>query len=81
MVEKYAFWIKVLQYTNMNPVFKGGACIVVGAAALLFALFVKKRFNEPDSIFYRIFVGLCSFIVVYGMYILAVKPDWWGLPY
>ena len=81
MVEKYAFWIKVIQFVNMNPVFKGGATIIVGSLALLFALWVRKRFNEPDTIFYKIFVGTCIFIILYGSYILVFRPNWWLLPY
>lgn len=81
MIEKYAFWIKIIQFTNMNPVFKGGAAIIAGLSALMFALWMRKRFDEPATIFYKIFVGLCIFIVLYGSFVLVFRPNWWALPY
>lgn len=81
MIDKYSFWIKVIQFVNMNPLFKGGATVAVGIFALLFALWMRKRFNEPATIFYKIFIGLCIFIMLYGSYILVFRPNWWTLPY
>ena len=81
MLEKHALGIKIIQFTNMNPVFKGGATIIVGLTALLFAYWMKQRFNEPASIWYKVFVALAVFITLYGAFILVMRPEWWLLPY
>ncbi|OGC04315.1 hypothetical protein A2276_06930 [candidate division WOR-1 bacterium RIFOXYA12_FULL_43_27] len=81
MIEKHALGIKIIEFTNMNPLFKGGAAVIVGILALLFALWVRRRFLEPDSVFYRIFLGISVFVILYGGYILVVRPQWWRLPY
>ena len=81
MLEKHALGIRIIEFTNMSTVFKGGATIVVGLTALLFAYWMKIRFNEPASLWYKVFVALAVLIVFYGAYILGMRPEWWKLPY
>ena len=81
MIEEHSLGIKILQFTNMNPIFKGSAIVIVALSAILFALWMRKRFNEPATIFYKLFIGLCIFIMLYGSYILVFRPQWWKLPY
>jgi len=73
--------IKISQFTNFSPFFKGPALIVLGLLALLFAYYMKRRWKEPASAGYWIFVGLAVFIILFGSYILFLQPQWWKLPY
>ena len=70
-----------MMFINMNPSFKGGAIIVVGLLALLFALFMKVKFKEPLRGGFLVFVSLSIFFVLTGLYILVFQPNWWALPY
>lgn len=72
--------VKIVQFTE-SALFKGPALIVLGLLALLFAWWMKKKWNEPTSLGYRIFIGLAVFIILFGLYILAFQPQWWKLPY
>jgi len=73
--------IQLSQLTNFIPLFKGPALIILGLLALLFAWWMKKKWNEPSSFGYWVFVGLAVFIVLFGLFILLFQPQWWRLPY
>jgi len=75
------FAVKVVQFTNYSPFFKGPALIILGLLALLFAFYMKRKWKEPASIGYWIFLGLAVFIILFGIYILVFEPQWWRLPY
>jgi hypothetical protein len=73
--------IKIIQFMNQNPVFKGSGLIILGMAALLFAMYMKKRWKEPRSIGFYIFIALAVFILLYGLLILILRPQWWLPPH
>lgn len=73
--------VKFIQITNMNPTFKGLAVLIVGLIALLFAWWMRKRWQEPLKGGFLIFIALAIFIVLYGLFILLFQPQWWRLPY
>lgn len=75
------FGVKLIQFTNMNPIFKGSSVAIVGVLALLFALWMKKKWGEPLRGGFLVFIGLAVFIILYGLYILIFQPNWWALPY
>jgi uncharacterized membrane protein HdeD (DUF308 family) len=75
------FGVKIIQFTNMNPVFKGSSVAIVGLLALLFAMWMRARWKEPLKGGFIVFIGLAVFIVFYGLYILIFQPQWWKLPY
>jgi cadmium resistance protein CadD (predicted permease) len=75
------FGVKLIQFTNMNPIFKGTSVAIVGILALLFAMWMQKRWKEPIKGGFLIFIGLSIFIVLYGLFILVFQPRWWDLPY
>ena len=75
------FGVKFIEFTNMNPLFKGGSVFLVGILALLFCWWMQKKWNEPFRGGFLIFVGLSIFITLYGLFILVFRPDWWSLPY
>jgi hypothetical protein len=75
------FLIKLVQTTNMNPVFKGSSVTLVGLLALLFAWWMNKRWKEPLRGGFLVFVGLAIFITLFGLFILIFRPNWWALPY
>jgi len=75
------FRVKIIQFTNMNPVFKGCSVIIVGLLALLFAIWMRQRWKEPLKGGFIVFIGLSVFIILYGLYILIFRPNWWALPY
>jgi len=72
---------KIVQFTNYSPFFKGPALIILGLLALVFAYVAKKRWKQGPEWGYWIFMGLSVFIMVFGLYILILRPKWWVLPY
>jgi len=76
----YELGVKIIQITNMSPVFKGIATILAGVIALSFVLYMKKK-GEPESIGVKVFTYISIFIILFGLYILIFKPGWWELPY
>jgi hypothetical protein len=75
------FGVRLIQFTNMNPVFKGASVTIAGLMALLFALWMKERWKEPLKGGFLVFIGLSIFIILYGLFILIFRPQWWSLPY
>lgn len=73
--------IKLIQFTNMSPVFKGGLTAVVGLVALLFALWMNARWKEPVKGGFLVFISVAIFIAIFGLFILIAQPQWWKLPY
>jgi hypothetical protein len=73
--------IKIVQFTNMSPIFKGLAVIIIGLLALVFAWWMKKRWQEPLQGGFLVFMALAVFILLYGLFILFFQPQWWKLPY
>ncbi len=75
------FGVKLIQFTNMDPVFKGAAVTIVGLLALLFAFYMRERWKEPLKNGFLVFIGLAVFIILYGLFILIMRPHWWNPPY
>ena len=73
--------INLIQFTNMNPFFKGTAVALLGAFALLFSFWMRKHWKEPLTGGFLLFISLSVFIVLYGLFILIFQPQWWKLPY
>jgi len=72
---------KIIQFINMNPLFKGGVVTIAGLLALLFAYWMRKKWHEPFKGGFGVFVALSIFITLYGLFILIFRPQWWALPY
>jgi len=72
--------VKFIQF-SAGPVFKGASVAIVGLIALLFALWMSRRWKEPLRGGFIVFIGLSIFIVLYGLFILIFQPNWWALPY
>lgn len=70
-----------LIFTNTSPVFKGVAVIIVGLIGLFFSYWMVKRWKEPMSWQFMIFIGLSIFIVLYGSFILIFQPQLWVPPW
>jgi uncharacterized membrane protein HdeD (DUF308 family) len=75
------FNVKLMQITNMSPLFKGSAVLIIGIFALLFAWWMHKRWKEPLQGGFLIFIGVAIFVVFFGLFILVFQPQWWKLPY
>jgi heme/copper-type cytochrome/quinol oxidase subunit 4 len=73
--------VRFVAFTNMSPTFKGGSVAIVGLVALLFALWMNRRWKEPLKGGFLVFIGVSIFIVLYGLFILIFQPQWWKLPY
>lgn len=73
--------VKFIQFTNMNPIFKGSSVVAAGLLALFFAWWMRERWGEPFKGGFLVFIGLAIFITLYGLYILIFQPNWWALPY
>jgi len=70
-----------LIFTNTSPVFKGVSVIIAGLIGLAFSYYLIKRWKEPLSWQFKIFIGLSIFIVLYGLFILLFQPQWWTPPW
>lgn len=73
--------MKIIQFTNYSPIFKGGAIALVGLSALLFAYWLKVRWKEPVQGYFLVFVGVACFVTLFGLFVLMAQPQWWKLPY
>ncbi len=77
----HEFGTKIIIFTDRNPIFKGGAVMIVGLLALLFAMWMQRRWKEPVRGGFWVFIAVSIFIVLYGLFILIFQPHWWNLPY
>jgi hypothetical protein len=68
-------------YEYSSPVFKGITVIIAGLIGLAFSYWMIKRWKEPMSWQFKIFIGLSIFIVLYGLFILIFQPQWWIPPW
>jgi hypothetical protein len=68
-------------FMNTSPIFKGVSVMIVGAIALLFCYWMVKKWNEPMSWQFKVFIGLSAFIFLYGLFILIFQPQWWIPPW
>jgi hypothetical protein len=68
-------------FSNTSPVFKGVSLMILGAISLLFCWWMVKKWKEPMSWQFKIYIGLSIFITVYGLYILVFQPQWWIPPW
>jgi len=68
-------------YSYSSPAFKGITVIIAGLISLGFCYWMVKRWKEPMSWQFRIFIGLSIFIVLYGLFILIFQPQWWIPPW
>lgn len=75
------FGLKIIEITNMSPTFKGIATMIAGGVALVFWRWMKTKWNEPDSVGFKVFFYFSIFVVAYGLFILVFQPNWWKLPY
>ena len=74
-------WVSISQFTNFSHLFKGLGMVLLASFALLFAYWMDKKWKDPKTTYYYIFVALAVFILLYGMFILVFRPNWWSLPY
>jgi hypothetical protein len=77
----HEFGTKILIFTDRNPIFKGGAVTIIGLLALLFVIWMQRRWKEPLRGGFLVFIAISIFIVLYGLFILIFQPQWWKLPY
>ncbi|MFA4843440.1 MAG: hypothetical protein WC632_00630 [Candidatus Margulisiibacteriota bacterium] len=75
------FGVSLIQLTNYSPIFKGGAIVLVGLCALLFAYWLKARWKEPLEGRFLVFIGVACFVTLFGLFVLIFQPQWWKLPY
>ncbi|MBI5399909.1 hypothetical protein HZB07_04810 [Candidatus Saganbacteria bacterium] len=75
------FGDKLIVFMNLDPVFKGSSIIIVSLLSLLFAKWLKARWQEPFKGGFLVFVGIATFTLFYGLFILLIRPHWWALPY
>ncbi|MFA5875840.1 MAG: hypothetical protein WC901_04040 [Candidatus Margulisiibacteriota bacterium] len=75
------FGVKLIEFSNTSPIFKGGATTLVGILALVFVLWFMKKTGRKWEIGQKVFLGLAVFIVLYGLFILIFQPHWWNPPY
>ena len=68
-------------YSYSSPVFKGITVIIAGLIALGFCYWMIKRWKEPLTWQFKIFIGLSIFIVLFGLFILIFQPQWWTPPW
>jgi len=72
---------RIIMFTNTSPIFKGLSVMIAGLIALGFWYYMKKRWSEPESAGFTFFLWFSVFVILYGLFILVVRPGWWKLPY
>lgn len=72
---------ELIVFMNTSPIFKGTSVLIVGIIALLFSWWMIKKWKEPLTWQFMIFIGLSVFIVLYGLFILIFQPQWWIPPW
>lgn len=72
--------VKIIRFVATSPIFKGVGLIVLGLLAILFALYFR-RLSKKSILGFYIFIGISVFLILYGVFLLIVRPDWWKLPY
>jgi hypothetical membrane protein len=72
--------VKILSFAATSPIFKGAGLIVLGILAVLFGLYFK-RLNKENVWGFYLFIGISIFMILYGIFLLILRPDWWKLPY
>jgi hypothetical protein len=75
------FGVKLIEFTNTSPLFKGGATALVGMLAVGFVLWFVKKSGRQWEVGHKVFLALAIFIIAYGLFILVFQPHWWNLPY
>jgi heme/copper-type cytochrome/quinol oxidase subunit 4 len=75
------FGVKLIEFSNTSPIFKGGATTLVGILALVFVLWFMKKTGRKWEVGQKVFLVLAVFIVLYGLFILIFQPHWWNPPY
>ena len=73
--------VKLVYFTCFSPIFKGAALIILGLLGFLFYMFMKRKWKEPGSFGFNLFMATSVFIALYGLLILVIRPNWWALPY
>jgi hypothetical protein len=73
--------LDIIVLMNTSPVFKGVSVTIIGSLALLYSFWLIKKWKEPLSWQFKIFIGLSLFITLYGLYILIFQPQWWIPPW
>ncbi|MBU0687172.1 MAG: hypothetical protein KKB81_04915 [Candidatus Margulisbacteria bacterium] len=77
----YELGIRIIEFTNTSPIFKGGATTLVGVIALIFVLLFMRKTKRTWELGQKVFLALAIFIILYGLYILILQPQWWNPPY
>ncbi|MCX5751335.1 MAG: hypothetical protein NT099_06690 [Candidatus Saganbacteria bacterium] len=70
---------QIIVITNTSPFFKGIAVIIAGALALWFARSYKA--DKEEDFGRKVFTYLAIFIILYGIFLLVLRPQWWNPPY
>lgn len=71
--------VRIIRYVSESPVFKGSALIVLAVIAILGAVLMAKSGRKKDFNFW-VFVAVAAIILIYGLYILIMRPQWWLPP-
>ena len=68
--------IGIIRFMSESPIFKGSSLIVLAIIAFAFA-FLRKEDAQRHGAAYWMFVVVTAIILIYGIFILAVQPQWW----
>ncbi len=68
--------VSIIRFVSESPIFKGSALIILAAFVLLFSFSMYKNGKKLDAPF-LIFIFIGAFILIYGLFILAVRPELW----
>lgn len=71
--------VRAIRFISESPLFKGSALIVLALIAFLSAVLMAKSGRKKDLNFW-VFVAVASIILIYGTYILVMRPQWWQPP-
>ena len=73
--------INFLIFANTSPIFKGITVTISGLVVLGFAYWLYRRWKEPLTWQFKVFIGIAIFYTLYGLFILIFRPQWWIPPW
>ena len=71
--------LRILHWTMTSPIFKGLGFVGLGAVGLTFGWRAHQK-GEKMEFGFSLYLILAAFILLYGLFLLVLRPHWWTPP-